>query len=204
QEWYERSLIDTSTFDQKSRERIREVMDESEDVYGTEADIREFVERGVEALGGDVEKAGSSLYRARLPRSLRQGTDEEYGPFTFSREFAMDHDGIDYVSPDDELVQRLMQQILDSEHGGAGLKLLPFVDEPGIAYNYRVTFEDGTGDVIREEMIPVYVDSRHRDPRQRLGRRVVHGDSVSGSPDADRVRALIQQRDRLRTAADRY
>ncbi|WP_435066701.1 helicase-related protein [Haloplanus sp. C73] len=204
QEWYERSLVDTSTFDRESRAKIQAVMDESEDVYGTEADIREFVERGVEALGGTVENAGNNLYRAQLPHSLRQGTDEEHGPFTFSRDFAMDHDGIDYVSPDDDLVQRLMQQVLTSERGEVGLKLLPFVDEPGIAYNYRVTFEDGTGEVIREEVIPVFVDVHHRDPRQRLGRRVVQGESISGTPDADRVRALLQRREQLRATADRY
>ncbi|RRJ28511.1 helicase-related protein [Halocatena pleomorpha] len=203
QEWYERSLIDTSTFDQESREKIQEVMDESEDVYGTEADIHEFVERGVEALGGDVEKAGNNLYRAQLPRPLRQA-DEEYGPFTFSRDFAMDHDGIDYVSPDDDLVQRLMQQVLESEHGDVGLKLLPFVDASGIAYNYRVKFEDGTGEVIREDMIPVYVDARHHDPQQRIGQRIVQGDSIKGSPDTDRVRSLIQSQEQLRAAADRY
>jgi len=204
QEWYERSLIDTSTFDQESREKIQEVMDESEDVYGTEADIHEFVERGVEALGGDVEKAGSNLYRAELPQSLQYGTGEEYGPFTFSRDFAMDHDGIEYVSPDDDLVQRLMQLVLDSEQGEVGLKLLPFIDGPGITYNYRVKFEDGTGEVIREELIPVFVDVHHQDPRQRLGERVVRGDSVKGSPDTDQVRSLIQGREQLRTAADRY
>ncbi|WP_251330653.1 helicase-related protein [Haloplanus pelagicus] len=204
QEWYERSLVDTSTFDQESRQKIQEVMDESEDVYGTEADIHEFVERGIEVLGGDVEKAGTNLYRAELPRSLRQGTDEKYGPFTFSREFAMDHDGIDYVSPDDELVQRLMQRVLESEQGNVGLKLLPFVDQPGIAYNYRVTFEDGTGEVIREDMISVYVDANHRDPRGRLGQRVVDGESIKGSPDADRARSLIEHQGQLRAAADRY
>ena len=204
QEWYDRSLIDTRTFDRESREKIQAVIDESADVYGTEADIREFVERGVEALGGDVEKAGSNLYRAQLPRSLRHGADGEYGPFTFSRDFAMDHDGIDYVSPDDDLVQRLLQQITASEHGDAGLKLLPFVDKPGIVYNYRVTFEDGTGEVVREAMIPVYVDARDQDPRQRMGQRVVQGDSIKGSPDAGCVRSLLQSRDQLRAAAERY
>ena len=204
QEWYDRSLIDTTTFDQESREKIQAVMDESEDVYGTEADIHEFVERGIKTLGGSVEKAGNNLYRAELPPVLRQGPTEEYGPFTFSREFAMDHDGIDYLSPDDELVRRLMREVLDGNHGEVGLKLLPFVDDPGITYNYRVTFEDGTGEVIREEMIPVYVDVDHHDPQHQLGQRVVHGDSVKGSPDADRVRSVIQHEEQLRTAADRY
>jgi len=44
-EWYERSLIDTTTFDEESRRKIQNVMDQSEDVYGTEADIRTFSNR---------------------------------------------------------------------------------------------------------------------------------------------------------------
>ncbi|WP_137286971.1 helicase-related protein [Halorussus salinisoli] len=206
EEWYERSLIDTSTFDEESRKKIQEVVDESEDVYGTEADIREFFERGVTTLGGDVGKRGDDRFRAELPESLRRGAseEEESGPFTFSREFAMDHDGIEYVSPDAELVQRLMRQVLDGERGAVGLKLLPFVDEPGITYNYRVRFEDGTGEVIREEMLPVFVDANHHDPRQRLGRRVVSGDSVKGSPNAGQLRTLLADQKQLRGAADRY
>jgi len=140
-------------------------MDQSEDVYGSEADLREFFERGISALGGDVEKAGNNLFRAELPESLRRSRDgDPYGPFTFNREFAMDHEGIEYISPDAELVQELMQQVLDSEQGTVGIKLLPFVDDPGITYNYRVRFEDGTGEVIREEILPVFVDAAHRDP----------------------------------------
>jgi len=37
-----------------------------------------------------------------------------------------------------------------------------------------------------------------------MGQRVVEGDSIKGSPDADRVRSLIQSQDKLRGAADRY
>jgi len=204
-EWYERSLIDTSTFDEESRRKIQEVMDQSEDVYGSEADIRQFFELGISALGGDVEKAGNNLFRAELPDSLRRSRDgEPYGPFTFNREFAMHHDGIEYISPDADLVQELMQRVLDNEQGAVGLKLLPFVDEPGITYNYRVRFEDGTGEVIREEILPVFVDAAHRDPQQRLGQRIIKGDSIKGSPDGDRVRMLIEHQSEMRSSADRY
>jgi len=204
-EWYERSLIDTSTFDEESRRKIEEVMDQSEDVYGSEADIRQFFERGISALGGDVEKAGTNRFRAELPDSLRRSNDgEPYGPFTFDREFAMDHDGIEYISPDADLVQELMQRVLDSERGAVGLKLLPFVDKPGITYNYRVRFEDGTGEVIREETLPVFVDATHRDPQQRLGQRIIEGDTIKGTPDGDRVRTLLEHQSEMRTSADRY
>jgi len=66
----------------------------------------------------------------------------------------MDHEGITYLAPDTDVLQRLMVRVLEDERGKVGLKLLPFVDTPGITYNYRVSFEDGTGEVIREESIP--------------------------------------------------
>ncbi|RLM32843.1 helicase-related protein [Haloarcula sp. Atlit-120R] len=205
QEWYERSLVDTSTFDQESREKIQEVMDQSEDVYGSEADIREFFERGIGALGGEVEKAGTNLFRAELPDELSRTTDgEPYGPFTFNREFAMDHDDIEYISPDARLVQELMQCVLNGEQGAVGLKMLPFVDDPGITYNYRVRFEDGTGEVIREEILPVFVDAAHNDPQERLGQRVVDGDSIKGSPDEEPIRVLLENEGEMRSSADRY
>jgi ERCC4-related helicase len=204
-EWYERSLVDTSTFDEESRRKIREVMDQSADVYGSEADIRRFVELGLSALGGDVEQAGPNRFRAELPDSLRRSRDgAPYGPFTFDREFAMDHDDVEYLSPDADLVQELMQRVLDGERGAVGLKLLPFVDEPGITYNYRVRFEDGTGEVIREELLPVFVDAAHCDPQQRLGQRIVEGDTIEGAPDGARVRTLLEHRTEMRSAADRY
>jgi len=204
-EWYERSLIDTTTFDEASRQKIQEVMDQSEDVYGSEADIRAFFEQGISVLGGSVETAGDNLFRANLPEQLQQSPDsDQYGPFTFDREFAMDHDGIEYISPDNEIVQGLMREVLESDRGDVGLKLLPFVDKPGITYNYHVTFEDGTGEVIREEIIPVFIDLTHQDPRQRLGRRVMEGETIKGSPDQTRIQDLLEHEPELRSAADRY
>lgn len=121
-------------------------MEQSEDVYGSEADIRKFFESSISALGGSIEKVGNNLFRAEVPDSLHQSSaGESYSPFTFSREFAMDHDEIEYMAPDAELVQKLMQRVLENEQGRVGLKLLPFIAEPGIAYNYRIQFEDGTG-----------------------------------------------------------
>jgi len=97
-----------------------------------------------------------------------------------------------------------MQQVLDSEQQGTvGIKLLPFVDDPGITYNYRVRFEDGTGEVIREEILPVFVDAAHRDP---------NNDSASESSgrqhhrlaEEGRVRPLLEHEREIRTSADRY
>nr|WP_235010794.1 helicase-related protein [Halobellus limi] len=205
EEWYERSLVETSTFDAESRRQIQEVVDDSEDVYGSEGDIREFFEQAVTAFGGEFEKQGTNLYRAELPEGLRPSNgDESYGPFTFDRDFAMEHEGITYLAPDTDVLQRLMARVLDDERGEVGLKLLPFVDSPGITYNYRVAFEDGTGEVIREETIPVFVDAEQQDAQRALGERVVEGETVSAKPEVAHLQQTLAVRDELRTAADRY
>ncbi|GAB6880109.1 helicase-related protein [Halorubrum gandharaense] len=205
EEWYERSLVDTSTFDAESRRQIQEVVDESEDVYGSEGDIREFFERAVEAFGGEFEKRGTNLYQAELPDGINSsGQGATFGPFTFDRNFAMDHEDITYIAPDTNVLQRLMARVLEDKRGEVGLKLLPFVDTPGITYNYRVAFEDGTGDVIREETIPIFVDAAQEDAQQALGERVVEGDSVAAKPDIDDLWTVLDVQSDLRTAADRY
>ncbi len=205
EEWYERSLIDTSTFDQESRKKIQEVMDASEDIYGSEGDIRAFFEQAVEAFGGEFERRGTNLYEAQLPAELQPpATDGSFGPFTFDRDFAMDHEDITYLAPDTDILQRLMARVLEDERGEVGLKLLPFVDVPGITYNYRVAFEDGTGELIREEMIPVFVGAEQQDAQQALGHRVIEGDTISGKPDVSEIRTVLSAEDELRGVADRY
>jgi SNF2 family DNA or RNA helicase len=205
EEWYERSLVDTSTFDAESRRQIQEVVDASEDVYGSAGDIREFFEQAVEAFGGEFEKRGTNLYQAELPEGIQSpGADATFGPFTFGREFAMEHDDITFVAPDSDVLQRLMTRVLEDDGGEVGLKLLPFVDTPGITYNYRVAFEDGTEEVIREEMIPVFVDAEQKDAQQALGERVVEGETVSAKPDTSDLRTVLDTESELRTAADRY
>jgi len=97
-----------------------------------------------------------------------------------------------------------MAHVLADERGEVGLKLLPFVGTPGITYNYRVAFEDGTGEVIREETIPVFVDAEQHDAQRALGRRVLEGQSVSAKPDSADLRTVLDEEDDLRAAADRY
>jgi len=204
-EWYDRSLIDPSTFDAESRERIQDIMDESADVFGTEADIRAFVERGLEAFGGRLEKRGSQLYDVFLPPSLSEtGAETQRGPVTFSQEFAMDHQGIEYLSPDDSLVLWLREQLLAGEDGVVGLKLLPFIENPGITFVYRVGFEDGTGETIQEELVPVFVDLGTKSPRRPVGEQVLEAETIRASPDSGAVRELLVNRDELEAAAEEY
>jgi DNA repair exonuclease SbcCD ATPase subunit len=97
-----------------------------------------------------------------------------------------------------------MARVLEDERGEVGLKLLPFVDMPGITYNYRVAFEDGTGEVIREETIPVFVDIAQQDAQQALGERVIEGETITARPDPSDLRRTLNAEDELRSTADRY
>ena len=204
-EWYDRSLIDPSTFDAESRQRIQEVMDESSDIFGTEADIRAFVEQGLATFDGRLEKRGSQLYVVHVPPVLSEsGTETERGPVTFSREFAMDHEGIEYLSPDDPLIQRLRTQLLADEAGTVGLKLLPFIESPGITFVYRVAFEDGTGETIREELIPVFVDQQSLSPRRPIGEKVLDAKTIRANPDTGSVHELLSNKGQLENAAENY
>ena len=204
-EWYDRSLIDPSTFDAESRQRIQDVIDESADVFGTEADIRAFVDRGLETFGGRLEKRGTQLYDAHVPAVLSDsGGESTRGPVTFSRDFAMEHKDIEYLSPDDSLVRRLREQLLTAEDGLVGLKLLPFVDQPGITFVYRVGFEDGTGETIQEEIVPVFVDLGSHSPRRPVGKQVLEADTIRAKPDSGTIRELFESREALEEAAEGY
>ena len=206
-EWYERSLIDPSTFDAESREEIQEIVDDSEDVFGSEQEIREFFTRAIEAFGGSIEKRGKQMYEAEVPSQVTSSSEPEtIGPFTFSRDFAIEHDGIEYLSPDSEVLQALRDLVLqrDQQGGKVGLKLLPFIDQPGITFVYKVAFDDATGETIREQLIPVYVDLAGLDAQRSLGERVLDADSIQARPDESSVSRLLNQREELESAADRY
>ena len=205
-QWYERSLIDPSTFDEESRQRLREVMDESAEVFGSEADIRQFVRDGLAVFSGDIRKTGDHLYELSVPDHLSNtGQLTTRGPITFNHEFAMDHGGIEYLSPDDRLVQRLRNSILgDRSEEHVGLKLLSFIDEPGIVFVLRVGFEDGTSELIHEELVPIFIDQANRNPRRPLAETVLERETVAAMPDGTTVRQLLEERETLEEAAEGY
>ena len=203
EEWYDRSLLDTTTFDEESRQQIQEVIDDSEAVYGSQADIKAFVTGALDVLGGSLEHQRAQEYLIEVPDALPL-TEETYGPVTFNREYAMDNESLTFIAPGDAFLEALMTHVLEADRGGLGLKQLPFVDRPGIAFTYRLRFEDGTDEVIHEELRTVFVDSTHHDPQPQLGERIIEGDSIAGRPDGTVVSQLFSQRATLRETADDY
>lgn len=101
----------------------------------------------------------------------------------------------------DEIIKVVLARFVEAE---VRLKLLPFVATPGITYNYRVAFEDDTGEVIREETVPVFVDAEQQDAQRALGERVIEGETVSTKPDTDALWTMIDAEDDLRAVVDLY
>jgi SNF2 family DNA or RNA helicase len=209
-DWYERSLIDCSTFDAESRGRIQQVVDDSEDVFGSEYDVQRFVIAGVRALGGQVESLSQHLFRMKVPEALRGTTDAAFDetPATFDRDLAMQHeDEIIYLSPDHPLVTALVDHVFDEQDafgGRRGMKTLPFVQRPGITFNYRIAFEDGAGEVLREELCPVHVDAASMQAERALGQRILDGDDLDVSPSLSEVQALQEEKAELKDHAETY
>ena len=82
-DWYERSLIDCSTFDAESRKEIQAIVNDSEDVFGSEEEIREFFTRAIETFNGSIEKRGNQLYEAEMPPAVTDSSQSEtMDPFT--------------------------------------------------------------------------------------------------------------------------
>ena len=209
-DWYERSLIDCSTFDAESRRRIQEVVDESEDVFGSEGDVQRFVIAGLRALDGRVEQVSQRIFRVDAPEALGATLDQAFEDkqVTFDRDVAMQFENeVTYLSPDHQLVTALVEHIFDEDEdfgGRRGVKVLPFLDQPGIVFNYRIAFEDGAGEILREELCPVYVHSQTQQAERVLGQRVLGGTALETRPDRSELWSLRDQKDALKEPAETY
>lgn len=209
-DWYQRSLIDCSTFDAESRAKIQQVVDDSEDIFGSEQDIQRFVVSALRALGGKVDRVATRIFKVKVPDVLADTVAQDFREqqVTFDRDLAMQFENeLGYLAPDHPLVRSLVKHIVERQHGfggEAGWKALPFLERPGITFNYRMAFEDGTGEVLREELCPVHVDLESQHPNRKAGQRVVEGEAIAASYDPELLRMLGEHKDQLQTKAEAY
>lgn len=213
EEWVGDSLIDPSTFDAESRRKINELMDASEDVFGSEGDVQKFVLTALEAIGGDYRRKGDTLFTIDLPskddlfsKSMRE--EIERATVTFSRETATRADQAEnlvYLSPDHSLVKALVTYVVGDGFGGSvGVKMLAQINEPGITFNYRITFEDGAGEVLQEELYPVHVPLTADDANHDMGVRITESSSLDGNPEEGAIQLLKDSHGTLQARAESY
>lgn len=108
-EWYDRSLIDFSTFDSESRERINELIEMSEDIYGGKESLKEFLYACLDRWSGEIAEIEPNLFclefdDKEIKREM-QNRDIKLNEFyTFSREKALE-DNCNYISPESNLIK---------------------------------------------------------------------------------------------------
>lgn len=206
-EWLERSPIDCSTFDAESRQKIIELMDQSEDVLGPE-DVEEFCLDAIGLLGGDVRPNRDGTYSLSLPDAVAENAGgKRLDRVTFDREIALGQRETVFLAADSEVVSLLLSLSLEEtreEKGQVGLKVLPFVEEPGIVFVWKVCFEDGTGEVMREELVPVFVGPDTLDATEKIGSRILNATPLSVNTPAQDVRDLVSHKDELKGVAEGY
>jgi hypothetical protein len=161
-------------------------------------------------MGGRVEQVSQHIFRVGAPEALGAALEHSFDEeqVTFDRDVAMQFENkVTYLSPDHELVTALVEHIFDEDAdfgGRRGVKVLPFLDQPGIVFNYRIAFEDGAGEILREELCPVYVDSPTQQAERTLGQRVLDGKALDTRPDRSALQSLRDQRDALKESAETY
>jgi len=203
-EWYDRTPLDCSTFDSESREKIKEVVEDSEDAYGTQADIKSFFIDTVSFLGGKVTKYKDEIFQIDPPEELNDQIDR-FEKITFDREVAMDKDNLRFISPDSDLMKDLIRKLMEKESfGDVGLKILSFLENPGITFNFTLKLEDGTDTIIREELLPVFVDLESKDAQQNLGERVNESTTIEGKANKETFDRLLMEKEELQKQAEKY
>jgi len=85
-----------------------------------------------------------------------------------------------------------------------GVKSLPFVNKPGINFIFKLIFEDGSGEILRESAIPVFIDAEIKDCDQRLGERIIEGINLEYHPNLDLIQRVLSEKNRLRKSAEHY
>lgn len=80
---------------------------------------------------------------------------------TFTREGAMEQDGVDFIALDRPLVQSLINFCLDSDRVDGKIALKTTEDDatPGIRFTYRLGYISGAGDVVAEKLVNLYVST---------------------------------------------
>ena len=203
-EWYDRTPLDCSTFDSESREKIKEVVEDSEDAYGTQADIKSFFINAVSFLGGKVTKYRDEIFQVYPPEELNKNIDR-FEKITFDREVAMDKYDLIFISPDSDLIKDLIRKLMEKEFfGEVGLKILSFLENPGITFNFTLKLEDGTDTIIREELLPIFVDLDSKDAQKNLGERVNQSESIERQAHKETFDRLLMEKEELEKQAEKY
>ncbi len=149
-------------------DEVLEVIERSQHGEVSEADIEVLVREFFDEFGGTIKgvrpgpaRSDGDVYQLDVPDVLSgDQVAGQYDSATFTKQIAMEKDDVDFIALDHPLVQSLIEFCLNSDRiqGQVAVKVAA-EDEPapGILFTYRLGYVSGTGDVVTEKLVPLYV-----------------------------------------------
>jgi hypothetical protein len=166
-------LMDLKRFD---LEETLKVIEKSKERSTTEEEIERFVRSFFNLLCGKIESARKKFVCRLFPPKeiIREGIKEKYEAVTFSKEVAKDlGEEVQFLAFGHPLLESIIDYCRDKSYrfgGRATIKCTDKFDEDGILFNFLLAFDDATGKVINEDILPIFIslDGEVNFPAPRL------------------------------------
>ena len=147
---------------------ILDVIERSQHGEVSEDDIEILVREFFDMFDGEIKgvrpgpaRKGGDVYQLEVPKVLSgQQVAGRYPMATFTKEVAMEQDDVEFIALDHPLVQSLIDFCLNSDRVGGRIAVKVSDDTsitPGILFNYRLGYVSGSGDVVTEKIVQLYV-----------------------------------------------
>lgn len=185
---------------------ILDVIDESREEAISEDDIKTLLQEFFDNFGGEIKgdrpgpaREEGDVYNLDVPDVVAGGeVKNSYSKVTFTREVALENEGVDFLALDHPLVQSVIDYCLDEERlGGKNTALVTNEKEesPGILFNFRLGYEAGTGgEEVSEEFVRLYVNWEReisQEPPETID--TVPPEDAKEHPDVDSISTLADQ-----------
>ncbi len=154
-------LMDLRKFD---LENTIKLIKDSYKKSASEKDIENFVRILFETIGGKIEPTRfKEIYRITPPKEiLTTGIKNKYEKITFSKEVAKKKGSVvEFMVFGHPLLEEIIAYCKDKTFDFGGRTALKASDKlkyPGILFNFIMKFTDGTGKILSEKLLPIYVD----------------------------------------------
>ena len=154
-------LMDLRKFD---LENTLKLIKDSYKKSASEKDIENFVRAFLGNIGDKIEPTRfKEIYRITPPKEiLTTGIKNKYEKITFSKEIAKKKGSIvEFMVFGHPLLEEIIKYCKDKSFDFGGRTALKASDKlkfPGILFNFIMKFIDGTGKILSEKLLPIYVD----------------------------------------------
>ena len=180
------------------------VIKESKDRSASERDIENFVRTFCNSLGGRIEPTRKKeIYRLYPQKDiLSKEVREKYEKITFSKELAktLGSEQTEFLAFGHPLLEAIIDYAKDKTWtfgGRVTVKVLKGIRNPGLLFNFIMKFMDGTGRLLSEEILPLFIDSEEK-VRQLNPRKIVNFPNLSAEPiSSPLIQNLIAKSDQF-------